>query len=82
VFNLAADGLPSVSEIGSVEIHRTLPDDTMHAHGDSVEIIYCRRGNHVYESLGRRYRLTPGSLFISRPREPHCITSQSKWLAT
>lgn len=82
VFNLSADELPSVSEIGSVKIARTTGSDTMHTHGSSVEIIFCRRGCLTYESLSHTYKLTPGCVFVSRPKEPHRIISLSKWIST
>ncbi len=42
-----------------------------HVHQGCIEFVLCTAGTCVYESAGRRYRLKPGMMFVSRADDEH-----------
>lgn len=58
---------------------RTSPPD-MHIHPGLVEICYCVRGSLAFETPQREYPFLPGTVFTSRPNEPHRMKSNPKGL--
>lgn len=51
-----------------------------HIHPGCVEVSMCLRGNLMFESLGMQYPFLPGTVFVSRPDEPHRMRHNPKGL--
>ena len=73
ILDLSHDGMPCIPVLGRTR-RRTVGGATTkeeHVHKECVEISFCQRGELVFESMGREYAFTPGTVFVSRPDEPH-----------
>ena len=46
-----------------------------HVHDGCMEIVFCQRGTLVFEGMGITYPFHPGMVFVSRPDEPHRLSS-------
>lgn len=61
--------------------HMTFPDFSgqvsMHTH-DICELLFIRKGAMTYIEGGKRYRLLPDSLVISRPMVPHSLIADEE----
>ena len=78
IHNLAKDG---ICWLWLVESARFAEGDFVsdyHVHRDCAELIFCQQGQQVYESDGQKYQLMPGSVFVSRPDEPHRQLSRTR----
>ena len=82
VFSLAKDGISCIPVLGRNEFDRVHQAINMHVHRGCIEIILCNRGEIVYESCGKEYAFRPGTVFISRPDEPHRMRTYPKGLST
>ena len=82
VLSLAGDGISCVPVLGRNAFDRVRQAINMHVHRGCVEIILCNRGEIVCESCGREYAFRPGTVFISRPDEPHRMRTYPKGLST
>lgn len=80
--DLRKDGIPWIPLVGRNSFLSSHPMSYPHTHEGCVEVLYCHHGTCDYESLGQVYRLGPGSVFVSRPDEPHCRISNPKGLST
>ena len=80
VVDLRKEGVPYIPvasrRTGKI---RTSPPD-MHVHPGLVEICYCVRGSLAFETPEREYSFLPGTVFTSRPDEPHRMKSNPKGL--
>ena len=73
ILDLSRDGMPCIPVLGRTR-RRTVGGATTkdeHVHSECVEISFCQRGELAFESMGREYAFTPGTVFVSRPDEPH-----------
>ena len=82
VFSLAKDGISCIPVLGRNVFDRVHQAIELHVHKGCIEVILCNRGEIVYESCGREYAFRPGTVFISRPDEPHRMQSYPKGLST
>ena len=82
VLNLADEGMPCIPVLGLTRIGKGgRPTTTQeHTHEECLEISYCQRGELVFESGGREYLFSPGSVFVSRPNDPHRLKAYPKGL--
>lgn len=75
---LSGEGLPWLPAISLVNTRQFGGNNPWHTHQGCVEFVCCRKGRLVYESEGKAYRLCPGSVFVSRPSEPHRQVSDTR----
>ncbi len=71
-------GIPDVVSLGHYAYYAARPGLTSHSHPGSVEICYLERGSQIYRAEGRKYRLTGGDLFVTKPGEPHDTGGQTE----
>ena len=71
VLDLAKYGVPCVPVLGATRFRHKVEDVEEHVHEGCLEITYCKRGQLAFESEGRVYPFLPGSVFVSRPDQPH-----------
>ncbi|MBQ6011230.1 MAG: helix-turn-helix transcriptional regulator [Kiritimatiellae bacterium] len=71
VLDLAKYGVSCVPVLGATRFHHKAEDVKEHVHEGCLEITYCKRGQLAFESEGRVYPFLPGSVFVSRPDQPH-----------
>ena len=71
VFNLGKFGVPYIASICQTGHQFRISASPLHVHEGCIEFIYCSSGACEYESDGRKYELSPGMMFVSRPHEPH-----------
>ena len=71
VFNLGKFGVPYIASICHTGHQFRISASPLHVHEGCIEFIYCSSGACEYESDGRKYELSPGMMFVSRPHEPH-----------
>ena len=75
VVDLRPDGIECVPALEL--LHRKSAEDiqnTAHVHDGCVEVVFCRRGELVFKSMGVTYPFRPGMVFVSRPDEPHMLS--------
>lgn len=75
VVDLRPDGIECVPALEW--LHRKSAENTSnveHVHDGCVEIVFCRRGELVFKSMGVTYPFRPGMVFVSRPDEPHMLS--------
>lgn len=82
VFNLREFGVPQVPVIGRTDYRQVDVASPWHVHRNCIEFVYCAAGACVYESEERRFNLTPGMMFVSRPHEAHRQLECPKGYAT
>ena len=71
VVDLAKYGVSCVPVLGATRFRHKVEDVEEHVHEGCIEITYCKRGQLAFESEGRVYPFLPGSVFVSRPDQPH-----------
>lgn len=71
VFSLGKFGVPYIASICQTGHQFRISASPLHVHEGCIEFIYCSSGACEYESDGRKYELSPGMMFVSRPHEPH-----------
>lgn len=71
VLDLAKYGVPCVPVLGATRFRHKVEDVEEHVHEGCLEVTYCKRGQLAFESEGRVYPFLPGSVFVSRPDQPH-----------
>ena len=71
VIDLTKYGVSCVSVLGTTRFRHKVEDVEEHVHEGCLEITYCKRGQLAFESEGRVYPFLPGSVFVSRPDQPH-----------
>lgn len=77
--NLAEDGIPCVSALGRTRYLERQFSTPEHVHKDSVEIVFCLRGNNLtFTTDGCEFPFLPGHIFVSRPDEPHHLNAIPK----
>lgn len=71
VVDLTKHGVSCVPVLGTTRFRHKVEDVEEHVHEGCLEITYCKRGHLAFESEGRVYPFLPGSVFVSRPDQPH-----------
>ena len=71
VIDLTKYGVSCVPVLGATRFRRKVEDVEEHVHEGCLEVTYCKRGQLAFESEGRVYPFLPGSVFVSRPDQPH-----------
>ena len=71
VFSLKDFGVPQVLSISRTGYLRVSYPSPWHVHRSCIEFVCCTAGACEYESEGRRFGLTSGMMFVSRPHEAH-----------
>lgn len=71
VVDLTKYGVSCVPVLGATRFRHKVEDVEEHVHEGCLEITYCKRGHLAFESEGRVYPFLPGSVFVSRPDQPH-----------
>lgn len=77
---IAADGIDGVLSFGYSRYRKYRPHLPEHVHPGCFEINFCHRGVLAFESGGTAYTVKPGHVFISKPDEPHHLTTNIKGL--
>ena len=75
-----ADGIEGVMSFGFSRYKKCRPHLPEHVHPDCFEINFCQRGVLVFKSGETAYTVKPGHVFISKPDEPHHLTTNIKGL--
>ena len=76
----ATDGIDGVVSFGYSRYRKYRPHLPEHVHPGCFEINFCQRGVLAFESGGTAYTVKPGHVFISKPGEPHHLTTNIKGL--
>ena len=71
VIDLTKYGVSCVPVLGATRFRHKVEDVEEHVHEGCLEVTYCKRGQLAFESEGRVYPFLPGSVFVSRPDQPH-----------
>ena len=71
VFDLRPRGVPDVPVFEQCSYSRCHTPSSWHLHRSCFEFIYCIGGRCRYESDGRDFLMSSGTMFFSRPGEPH-----------
>ena len=71
VVDLTRYGVSCVPVLGATRFRHKVEDVEEHVHEGCLEVTYCKRGQLAFESEGRVYPFLPGSVFVSRPDQPH-----------
>ena len=71
VVDLTQYGVSCVPVLGATRFRHKVEDVKEHVHEGCLEITCCKRGQLAFESEGRVYPFLPGSVFVSRPDQPH-----------
>ena len=80
VFSLEEDGIDCVPLFGYN--HHLVAKRTagFHAHHECVEVIFCLRGDGLYQCGDKEYPLRAGSVFVSAPEQLHRLKLYHKGL--
>jgi len=71
VYGLGRFGLPQIPVVGRVSYRKLDEPSPWHGHRGCIELVYCASGTSEYESDGQVFRLSTGTMFVSRPHEVH-----------
>ena len=74
------DGIDGVLSFGFSRYKRCRPHLPEHVHPECFEINFCQRGVLVFASGDTAYTVKPRHVFISKPDEPHHLTTNIKGL--
>ena len=81
VLSLAADGVACVPVLGFDAYRRQWRAAPVHVHDECLEISFCLRGDLEFELGGERHPFRPGTVFVSRPDEPHRLRAYPKGMS-
>ena len=81
VLSLVPDGVPCVPVLGFDAYRSQWRVAPIHVHEECLEISLCLRGDLEFELGGERYPFRPGSVFVSRPDEPHRLRAYPKGMS-
>ena len=76
----SADGVEGIVSFGYSRYRKYRPHLPEHVHPGCFEINFCQRGVLAFEAGGTAYTVKPGHVFISKPGEPHHLTTNIKGL--
>ena len=81
VLSLVPDGVPCVPVLGFDAYRRQWRVAPIHVHEECLEISLCLRGDLEFELGGECYPFRPGTVFVSRPVEPHRLRAYPKGMS-
>ena len=81
VLSLVPDGVPCVPVLGFDAYRCQWRVAPIHVHEECLEISLCLRGDLEFELGGERYPFRPGTVFVSRPDEPHRLRAYPKGMS-
>ena len=81
VVSLEADGVPCVPVLGFDAYRCQWRVAPIHVHEECLEISLCLRGDLEFELGGECYPFRPGTVFVSRPDEPHRLRAYPKGMS-
>jgi len=71
MINLAKIGFPEIPLLGAYSLSAATKGLAEHAHPDTVEICYLKKGEQIYTIAGQDYLLKGNDVFITYPGEKH-----------
>lgn len=80
VLSLEKDGFPCVPVLGLSRYNSTQPFPDKHRHPECIEISLCVRAPLVFECEDKSYKLMPGQLFVTQPKDFHHLITNPKGL--
>lgn len=80
VLDLRPDGIDCLPVVGLSSFGAIRPGPGYHVHPGCVEVCLCLRGNLTFETEAAAYQFLPGSIFVSKPDEPHRLKHNPKGL--
>ena len=78
--DLRPDGITCIPLLGLSNFQMVRTGTEEHIHPGCVEVCLCLRGTLAFESGGMEYPFLPGTVFVSRPDEPHRMRHNPKGL--
>lgn len=80
IVNLEPDGILCIPVLGMSDYHGPRERAPEHTHPECIEISYCLRGELAFACNGREYPFPAGSIFVTKPNEPHRLLTPDKGL--
>lgn len=80
VVSLEQDGVLCIPVFGLSDYHSLRELAPEHTHPECLEISYCLRGELSFLCNGKTYPFRSGTVFVSRPDEPHRLLTPHKGL--
>ena len=80
VLSLEKFGFPCVPVLGLSRYNNTRPFLEKHRHPECIEISLCVRAPLVFKCEGKSYKLMPGQLFVTQPKDLHHLVTNPKGL--
>lgn len=80
VVSLEQDGVLCVPVFGLSDYHGPRERAAPHTHPECLEISYCLRGELAFECNGEEIPFRPGTVFVTKPDETHCLLTPDKGL--
>ncbi len=71
ILNMRSAGFPEIKTIGKYHYNSAHQQLAAHSHRRMMEIVFCSKGQQVYEVHDELYRLQGGDLFVTFPGEWH-----------
>lgn len=71
ILDFRSRGWKDVLVVGKYQYRRTRQALPAHQHKDMLEIVYCSKGEQVYEAGGRLHKVKGGECFVTHPGEWH-----------
>jgi AraC-like DNA-binding protein/mannose-6-phosphate isomerase-like protein (cupin superfamily) len=71
VLNLKELGVESAFLLGKYSYAGAHTHLDTHVHENMIEIVYCAKGQQVYEVNGQQFEICGGDVFVTFPNEPH-----------
>ena len=64
-------GIDGIAVIGHYKYYKVHPQLPRHNHSNMIEIVYCARGEQIYEVNEQVYSIKGGDIFLTMPDELH-----------
>lgn len=80
VVSLEKDGVLCIPVLGLSDYHSRREQAPEHTHPECLEISCCLRGELTFVCNGAEYPFRSGTVFVSRPDEPHRLLTPNKGL--
>ena len=80
IVNLEPDGILCIPVLGMSDYHGLRERAPEHTHPECIEVSYCMRGELAFACNGKEYPFPAGSIFVTKPNEPHRLLTPEKGL--
>lgn len=80
IVSLEKDGVLCIPVFGLSDYHGPREQAPQHTHPECLEISYCLRGELAFSCKGREIPFRSGTVFVTKPNEPHCLLTPDKGL--